>query len=198
MFREPSSAVVRREFINYSLPGPSRPRVLLTFSPPTHAHASVLLWLAVAPSPTYQDSGSGSGGGGPQCINCSGPIDANCIVDFSNETIACGIDTSLCHYDTCDRGQGCFLHFLLLRNSGDWIFKPQCFTPEDNNTMNECTLIAIDMQSTSFPPRLGTQCRCDAIENCSLEEPLVYVHQRPKMLLPTLSPSILPTPHSGE
>ena len=163
----------------------------------------VLVWLVLAPSFTHQDSGSGSGSGsgqgGPLCIDCGHNIDANCTTDFFHQTITCTVNTTSCGVKTCGNGTGCILHFT---EAPTWIFTSACYPGKV--LRNECSLEVNDRADDSFPPPVGLHCRCDDIEKCSLDKPLVYVHPSPggvSSLLPSpiLLPSpSLPAPHSGD
>ena len=144
--------------------------------------------LLLLPQLSYQSDG------GPFCLDCVGNLDAQCSIHYDNETITCIANTTVCnHSRQCEEGEFCHFAFTLFPG-GAWAFDAECFpdTRED-----ECILEAADRTSFSFPPHQGTTCQCN---NCTLDEPLVYVHPRHHVgvsITPSsVSPS--PSPSSGE
>ena len=132
----------------------------------THTHTVLCIWLLLPPS----FNGSGSEQIGPRCINCGNVVGADCIVNSTNQTITCGIDTTPCNYIQCDDTQGCLLAFTIY--GGSWTFHSACQTITQGD---KCHLVKFNGNDDTFPPPDGIQCVCNN-ENCFSDGPLVYVH----------------------
>ena len=115
------------------------------------------------------------------CLDCNPGIPANCTINSVNETISCEINATLCPLVTCTGPKHCYHIFTLLKNAS-WKFATECFREK---VEEKCVFETVVPSNTSFPPVEGFMCQCNNIEDCTLEEPVLYVH----------SPSPSPSPN---
>ena len=160
---------------------------------------------------------SGSGGGeGVICPNCPmGLVVPNCSVDFSTRNITCTVNTSPCDQEfRCSDDENCTLLIYKKDSAVEWSFLSICGRWPLSSTHDTCVLDRSYKGSTAFPPPKGLQCVCRT--NCTVKEPLVYVHRFPppptppttppvhtssslvSLVSPSVSPSPSPTDATGE
>ena len=124
-----------------------------------------------------------------KCLHCNIAIPANCTVNNVNRTISCKTDATVCPKVNCNvnsENQPTFCQHTFKREMGLWEFSTACFVEEEKE---KCEFKKVVRFNKTFPPVEGFRCQCNDIENCTLEEPILYVHRpRPKVDVPVIVP----------